>query len=379
MAHRECMKKFLVQNQVYGCDVCKANYAVGKSPSRVFHSITPNLITMWLGRFFIVFLFIVVIILTILYITTFTNDTDVVEAWKIGLIVLFSISMLLVVIYVVFVVHETWKKLSRTDLEVYCNQTEIGLHTKNAKEILKDYYDNALHFSLIEDYNMIEDNDEKEEIARKGIHQATNASILNTKEDEKIKKLKYEQELGNLDNILNIYDEGEDMETKKRNDDFEKDIEIPITRDSRRKYLAKVQENQIPNDIIDEMSSIRVDQKDITNSESFHSVNNAIEENMHAQDKTKKTSNYNGQAKHKTSAASQSEEEKENKQSKRHTKRDNYEQHGITSELQKTVNQYGDVDLEFHIQPELRNNKQKVDRERSLSLSLTNNDPITYT
>ena len=274
------MKKFLTQNQMFNCPTCKANYAVGKSPTKMLNQITPGHITSWLGKAFMWFIFVVIIALLILFVSSFDDDNSLVQVWRIILIVLFGIVLSLAVLYIIFVIRSTIRKLKRTDIEVYCNQTEVGYHPKNAKDILKEYYDNAVEFSLLEDYQMDEKNDDKYENTKRGSH-TTNMSLQHSKEDQP-KKNRHDR---NMDKILSMqdYDEESDMKKRPQKDNSEAGYTGSKTKPqanlnrlasyrSEKKELKKFQ----PEPALEEMSSIKADMKFQAHNDSSHSVSNIM-------------------------------------------------------------------------------------------------------
>jgi len=279
MAHRDCMKKFLLQTHSFSCEDCKANYAIGRSQTKLLTHITPGLITSWLGKMFVCFVTIVITILLIIYVTSFDGDNGVVRSWKIGLIVLFSIVLSLLVIYIIFVVRLTVKKLRRSDIEIYCNQTEIAFHVRNSKDILQDYFDNMAQYSASEDHSFddYEVIDFQDGNSRKGLHDPTNSSLLQTREANR-----YRQR--NLDNILHLQDDEEEVKYYRNHQNHALEAQ-----DYKPNYSAQghmmgnigrvgteaVALKKYSNDPIEEISSIKFDVKALAN-DSFHSVANII-------------------------------------------------------------------------------------------------------
>jgi len=305
MAHRECMKKYLVQTQIFSCEICKANYAVGKSSNKILTHITPALITSWLGKTFVYFVVIVVVILLIIYITSFDEDSQVVRSWKTALIILFSLVLSLLVIYMILVVKRTVKKLQRSDIEVYCYQTEIRFHSKNPKKILKDYYDNIAQISMLEDYSDIEFDEDIEEIGRRDIYEPTNASLLQTLQTREGKiyygRIKKENEF--IERFLNAQDEEKGLRNPKRSQEEEELFQNEVQQTEQNYYppaesmkfgnIGKIRKitngpRKYQNETFDEVSSIKVDLKAQKNNESFHSVENVITEDLKLNDFKKK-------------------------------------------------------------------------------------------
>jgi len=285
MAHRDCMKNFLLQTHSFSCADCKANYAIGRSQTKLLTHITPGLITSWLGKMFICFVTIVITILLIIYVTSFDGDNGVVRSWKIGLIVLFSIVLSLLVIYIIFVVRLTVKKLRRSDIEIYCNQTEIAFHVRNSKDILQDYFDNMAQYSASDDHSFddYEIIDFKDGNSRKGLHDPTNSSLLQTREGNRFQQ-RYERNLGNMENILHLQDDEEEIKYHKNHQNHASEAQ-----DYKPNYAAQahmmgnigrvgteaVALKKYSNDPMEEISSIKFDVKALAN-DSFHSVANII-------------------------------------------------------------------------------------------------------
>mgnify|MGYP006976760239 CR=1 FL=1 len=145
------MKEYIVENQLFNCPNCKTNYAAGKSSTKILAQITPELITSWVAKFFAYFVFVLLVVIYMIFAGSFNNRTDLVGVWKAVLYVFFGISLGLSVIYVTCFVRNTIKRLRRSDIEIFCYQTEIGYHSQNPREILKEYFENAGHASFIQD------------------------------------------------------------------------------------------------------------------------------------------------------------------------------------------------------------------------------------
>ena len=275
---------------MFSCDSCKANYAVGKSPTKMLTQITPGHITSWLGKAFMWFIFVVIIILLILFVSSFNDENSLVQVWKIILIVLFGIVLSLAVLYIAFVIRSTIRKLKRSDIEVYCNQTEIGFHARNAKDILKEYYDNAVEFSLLDDYQFNERNDEKYDNTKRG-SQATNISIQYSKEEDQLKKPKYNQrEVRNMEKILSMQDDEDEADVKKRPQKEEvvsssapkSETQANLHRlmsykSETSSKIEKKDSRKFQNEpAMEEMSSIKADMRFQAHNDSSHSVSNII-------------------------------------------------------------------------------------------------------
>jgi len=53
-------------------------------------------------------------------------------------------------VYMICLGRGTIRRLNRADIEVYCNQTEIGYHNPNGREILREYFENVVQPSFHE-------------------------------------------------------------------------------------------------------------------------------------------------------------------------------------------------------------------------------------
>lgn len=149
VAHRACIKQYIIEHQLTTCPTCKTNYAVGKSSTNMVGNITPNMIHGWIGKFMLFLIFVIIILIFILFINGYKSQNSLIVVWKGVLFVLFGIILVLSLFYAACSIKLTLKKLRRSEIEIYCNQTEIGYHSQNPKEILKDYFENNLE-SMIE-------------------------------------------------------------------------------------------------------------------------------------------------------------------------------------------------------------------------------------
>ncbi len=361
MAHRDCMKKLLLQTHSFSCEYCKAQYAIGRSQTRLLTHITPGLITSWLGKTFLCFVTIVITILLIIYVTSFDVDSGLVRSWKIGLIVLFSIVLSLLLIYIIFVVRLTVKKLRRSDIEIYCNQTEIALHTRNSKEILQDYFDNMAQYSQsenhsLDDYEMINYQDQDGN-SRKDLHEPTNSSLLQTVEGNN----RYRQNnLQNMENILHLQDDEDEIKVQKRYANQQQQhhqhqhhaLEIqdhkPTSATENNYYgqhanIGKIGREpaglkRYPPEPIEEISSIKFDVKALAN-DSFHSVANIIKgEDAQSEFSKPNTINQTEQTPQKEQKVVAVQEINKNNQSQNYYSQDN-----------SNVHEFDDIEPNFEI------------------------------
>lgn len=354
MAHRDCMKKFLLQTHSFSCEYCKAQYAIGRSQTRLLTHITPGLITSWLGKTFLCFVTIVITILLIIYVTSFDVDSGLVRSWKIGLIVLFSIVLSLLLIYIIFVVRLTVKKLRRSDIEIYCNQTEIALHTRNSKEILQDYFDNMAQYSqseehTLEDYEMIHYQDQDGN-SRKELHEPTNSSLLQTGEGNRFRH-NYPQ---NMENILHLQDDEEEIKIQKKYPTQHKQHHVLEVQDHRSNYASENHYNigkigkehaglkRYPPEAIEEISSIKFDVKALAN-DSFHSVANIIK-GEDAQSEFTKPISITEQTNQNNTSALHKRDLKVVPEIKKNDQSQNYYSHGNSN-----VHEFDDIEPNFEI------------------------------
>lgn len=401
MAHRECMKKYLAHTQEFGCETCKANYAIGRSSTKALAHITPNVITSWLAKAFVSFAFIVAMILIMIYISSFENEADLVKNWRVVLIVLFGIIMGLSVIYIIVTIRDTIKKLSRSDIEIYCNQTEIGLHTKNAKEILRDFFENTAHLSLTESlhnsHQVHDEGEEMDENSRRSVH--TNASIIKNKEEEKRKEYSQERDIHEMEKILNKrnnkdYGTASQRKFVRENLEF---VQIPLSQKAsqngyhppgnyKKGGLAERIEKDEHNHKrfavdaihIDEMSSIKGDIKSPAVDDSFRAFTNIIKANLHSAGIKRTASDKNTHGIY--------DEENPVKSTQQTKKSKSYkdspevvEQKPLPSsenELNKTVPQYEDIEVNHSPNNNRNNNDVRQDKEaNNLTLNLTSHSP----
>jgi hypothetical protein len=78
VAHRACLKQYIIDNQVTTCPTCKSTYAVGRSSISFISQVTPSLVTAWIGKFVLFFLFILLIVIFIIFTNGFSSSTSLI-------------------------------------------------------------------------------------------------------------------------------------------------------------------------------------------------------------------------------------------------------------------------------------------------------------
>ena len=188
LAHRYCMKQYIISNQLPTCPICCRDYAIGKSENEILKHIPHSMVTACICKLFRFFLIILAIILIMIYINSVGSydNNAIISTWKIILIILFAICIALIILYGGCMLKTSLNRLKLKDFELYCYQTEIAYHNRNSKEIFKKYIEGIEE----ENYSIDMDDHENNLMIAHDSEIQTNMSLLSkNKKKQKNKQI----------------------------------------------------------------------------------------------------------------------------------------------------------------------------------------------
>ncbi len=188
----------------------------------------------------------------------------------------------------ILVIKRIMRRLKTSDIEVYCNQTEIPLHSRNAKEILMDYYDYIADLPVAANISQaIEEDDEEYSYQGDGydLQNLETRQYLNYYYPRDSRKYEEEYEIRPFKQRRETYYQEERPPMKYNSDQRLESHQNGNYNDRNRK---EVQQKKPANELFEEVSSIKFESNGQKNQESFHSIENVITEDLQDNEAIKK-------------------------------------------------------------------------------------------